>query len=36
MLDIFSKIKNVIIECIRENDHKFKMLEFHIPEKIIQ
>ena len=33
MLDIFSKIKNVRIECIGENDHKFKMLEFHIPEK---
>ena len=33
MLDIFSKIKNVRIECIGENDHKFKMLEFHILEK---
>ena len=33
MLDIFSKIKNVRIECIGKNDHKFKMLEFHIPEK---
>ena len=33
MLDIFSKIKNARIECIGENDHKFKMLEFHIPEK---
>ena len=33
MLDIFSKIKNVRIECIGENDHKFKMLEFHISEK---
>ena len=27
MLDIFSKIENVTINCIGENDHKFKMLE---------
>ena len=33
MLDIFSKIKNIRINCIGENDHKFKMLEFHIPDK---
>ena len=33
MLDIFSKIKNVRIECIGENNYKFKMLEFYIPEK---
>ena len=33
MLNIFSKIKNIRIECIGENDHKFKMLEFYIPEK---
>ena len=33
MLNIFSKIKNIRIECIGENDHQFKMLEFHIPEK---
>ena len=33
MLDVFSKIENIRITCIGENDHKFKMLEFHIPEK---
>ena len=33
MLDIFSKIKIIRINCIGENDHKFKMLEFHIPDK---
>ena len=33
MLNIFSKIKNIRIECIGEHDHKFKMLEVHIPEK---
>ena len=33
ILDIFSKIKNIRINCIGENDHKFKMLEFHIPDK---
>ena len=31
MLDIFGKIKNIRINRIGENDHKFKMLEFHIP-----
>ena len=33
MLDIFSKIENIRINCTGENDHKFKMLEFHIPDK---
>ena len=33
MLDVFSKIENIRIICIGENDHKFKMLEFHIPGK---
>ena len=33
MLDILGKIKNARIECIGENDHKFKILEYHIPEK---
>ena len=33
MLDIFSKIENVRINCIGENHHKFKMLEFYIPDK---
>ena len=33
MLDIFSKIEKIRINCIGENDHKFKMLEFHIPDK---
>ena len=33
MLNIFSKIKNIRINCIGENYHKFKMLEFHIPDK---
>ena len=33
MIDIFSKIKNIKINCLAENNQKFKMLNFKIPEK---
>ena len=33
MIDIFSKIKNVRINCLAENNQRFKMLNFRIPEK---
>ena len=33
MLDIFSKIPNVQINCLGQNTEKFKMLKFIIPEK---
>ena len=33
MLDIFSKIPNVQISCLRQSIEKFKMLKFIIPEK---
>ena len=33
MIDIFSKIKNVRINCLSENKEKFKMLNFRIPNK---
>ena len=33
MIDIFSKIENVRINCLAENQEKFKMLNFRIPEK---
>ena len=33
MLDIFSKIPNVQINCLGQNTKKFKMLKFIIPEK---
>ena len=33
MLDIFSKIPNVIINCLGQNTEKFKILQFRIPNK---
>ena len=33
MIDIFSKIPNIRINCLAENQEKFKMLNFRIPEK---
>ena len=33
MIDIFSKIENVRINCLAENQKRFKMLNFRIPEK---
>ena len=33
MIDIFSKIENVRINCLAENQEKFKMLNFRIPNK---
>ena len=33
MLDIFSKIPNVLINCLGQNTDKFKMLQFRIPDK---
>ena len=33
MIDIFSKIENVRINCLPENQEKFKMLNFRIPNK---
>ena len=33
MLDIFSKIPNIIISCLGQNTEKFKMLKFLIPDK---
>ena len=33
MIDILSKIKNVRINCLAENNQRFKMLNFRIPEK---
>ena len=33
MIDIFSKIENVRINCLAENNQRFKMLNFRIPEK---
>ena len=33
MIDIFSKIENIRINCLAENNQKFKMLNFKIPEK---
>ena len=33
MIDIFSKIENVRINCLAENNQRFKMLNFKIPEK---
>ena len=31
MIDIFSKIENVRINCLAENQERFKMLNFRIP-----
>ena len=33
MIDIFSKIENVRINCLAENNQRFKMLNFKIPGK---
>ena len=33
MIDIFSKIENVRINCLTENQERFKMLNFRIPDK---
>ena len=33
MIDIFSKIENVRINCLSENNGRFKMLNFRIPDK---
>ena len=33
MIDIFSKIKDIQISCLAENQNKFKMLKFKIPNK---
>ena len=35
MIDIFSKIENIRINCLAENNQKFKMLNFKIPGKNI-
>ena len=33
MIDIFSKIENIRINCLAENQERFKMLNFRIPDK---
>ena len=33
MLDTFSKIENIQIRCLGENQERFKMLSFKIPDK---
>ena len=33
MINIFSKIPNIRINCLSENNEKFKMISFHIPGK---
>ena len=33
MIDIFSKVENIRINCLAENNQKFKMLNFKIPDK---
>ena len=33
MIDIFSKIENVKINCLAENQERFKILNFKIPDK---
>ena len=33
MIDIFSKIENVRINCLAENQERFKMLNFRIPNE---
>ena len=35
MIDIFSKIENIRINCLAENQERFKMLNFRIPKNII-
>ena len=33
MIDIFSKIPNIQINCLAQNQERFKMLSFKIPNK---
>ena len=33
MIDIFSKIENVRINCLAQNQERFKMLDFRIPNE---
>ena len=33
MINIFSKISNIQINCLAENQERFKMLNFRIPDK---
>ena len=33
MIDIFSKFENVRINCLAQNQERFKMLNFRIPNK---
>ena len=33
MIDIFSKIKDIKINCLAENNNKFKIMNFKIPDK---
>ena len=33
MIDIFSKFPNIRINCLAENQERFKMLSFRIPNK---
>ena len=33
MIDMFSKIPNIRINCLSENNNRFKMLNFRIPDK---
>ena len=33
MIDIFSKIENIQINCLAENQERFKMLTFRLPDK---
>ena len=33
MINIFSKIENIRINCLAENQERFKMLNFRIPNK---
>ena len=35
MIDIFSKIENIRINCLSENQERFKMLTFRLPDKNI-
>ena len=33
MLDIFSKVPNIQINCLGQNNEKFKMIQFRLPNK---
>ena len=35
MIDVFSKIENIKIECLAENKQRFKLLTLKIPNKKI-